>query len=179
MEQKFDERAAILFEMEELKWQARKDFEIYMDSKQHRAARYAELQDRLRDIDRNVPRETIPVEEPAVSAVPLAFKHFPVTKEEVVKDNIRKAMLDSKPAKPQVKKGKKIRVSADSIEKHVVDYLEWRGESKLKDIQSYVESKVGREWVNFSTPMIRLVNSNERVISRGSGMYAITKEETE
>lgn len=185
----FTEREAIKFEMEELKVQASRDFEIYLSSRNQRNERYSQLMDRLREIDERSIRNKGAVQvvkevdnflrkkeesKPIVFNVnkPLPEARWGGTIQDLRVDKVRpnqEIIVKSEPEQEEVEKPKRSKkkgkyVTIEEVDPLVEKYLRFRqGEERVRDIQEYVEKELDTKWVNFSSIMARILALNPRI----------------
>lgn len=172
----FTERDAIQFEMEELKEQARRDFEIYIDSRRHRNERYDQLQNRLREIDmaeRQPTRPQPPVQplseiiqkiQPETFRKPVVLEPsgadgFTIPQWKEVSETEKKLKEEMKPKNRKKRKY----VSTEIVLTKVLEFLIANGKSTLKQIQEYVEAELNTKWTNFNTPMSRVMALTKKI----------------
>jgi hypothetical protein len=165
----FTERDAIEFEMNELKEQARRDYDIYLTSRNMRNERYSQLMDRLREIDERPHRKEV------------VLKNKDITKEmwESVKN--APAMVLPQPkfkGNPQelrvdyVEEKKKY-VPLEEVDSVVEGYLKERAEDvRIGEIKEYTEETLDQHWENFNAVMRKIMSVNPRIIKgRRKGFY--------
>ena len=188
MNMSFTERDAIHFEMEELKEQARRDFEIYLTSRNMRAERYTQLMERLREIDERTIRNKSSIQTPqkqvfeqrkqeATLVRDLPKPKFEGTLQDLRIDKVRpnqEIIVKSEPEKEEFiengRNGKKFNkrpkgnIKIEDVDPVVEKYLRFRQtEERTKDIQTYVEKELGAKWTNFSAIMGRILELNPRI----------------
>lgn len=145
MNNQFNEREAILFEMQDLKEQSRKDFDFYFEMRKYRNQRYNELQDRLRDLDE------------------IQFNR----EKSVDLDSLYPSIIKEKPFTPKSQDMTPLELELERVEKPsergfvpleklvpaIEDFLESNGSSQLNQIQAHMEAKFGTHWTNFNTTL--------------------------
>lgn len=172
----FNERDAIQFELDELREQARRDDEFYLSIRKQRAERYDQIMDRLRVIDGR-DAQVNKKETPLVTNLRTILEDVPKPAEErpdfmplsqLVKleaeqkqeTPLEKKVREEKLARPK----KRGYVPVERITTKVLEYLEvFKGEQPLRDIQHFVETELGINWVNFSVVMKRAMEINPRI----------------
>jgi hypothetical protein len=165
----FTERDAIEFEMNELKEQARRDYEIYLTSRNMRNERYSQLMDRLREIDERPHRKEVVLKNKEVTKEMWeSVKNTPPTilPQPKFQGDVQELRVD------YIDKPRKY-VKLEEIDPVVQEFLKEQGYSvQAKDIQKHVESKLGAKWENFSGIMYRLIELNPRIKKASKrGMY--------
>lgn len=160
----FTERDAIQFELEELREQARRDDEFYLEVRAQRHQRYSALMDRLRQVDAIIHEEKESVPKPVELVLPsINFDEIkqenggflPLSKRSSIEERINKEM--------QARKTQRVYHSIEAVASKIAYYLEIMGESKLKDIQDYVQQELGMKWNNFTSTINRAMKTNPRI----------------
>jgi hypothetical protein len=156
-----NERQAIEFEMQLLKEESRRDFEMYFELRKQSRERYTQLQNRLRQIDeRDMYKPPAPIEEPAR----LVPKSADMSIEQLRVDKYKE------PAKKANRGGKAPLVPNDKLIPFIEDFLKvLNNPVHLKLIRSAAEREFNVTWANFNTVMRNAV--------KGSKHIAIDKEQ--
>lgn len=163
-----NEREAIRLEMEELKEQGRRDWELYFEMRKHRNDRYTELQNRLREIDVRDSDREIMVEKQEFKPLSARVterieneKDLPVAKSA---DMTPKEMVVDRVARPKrkgVHRGKQPQVPHGLLQQTIEEFLRHADQPLTsKDIEDYVREKHGATFVNFNEVMRRVMGTS-------------------
>jgi hypothetical protein len=196
IEMSFNERQAIEMEMQELKETARREFEMYFESKKWRNERFKELQERLKELDKEeVVRPPIkPLSEVIGDLTPVTLKPFttancdtPTVETDLPEihnidisveipqwettETPEQQKLKEEMQEANTKTLKRNYVPLERVIPVVIDYLIVHGESRIKDIQEYVERKLETKWISFSPLMGRIIEKTNKIENTGYGLY--------
>lgn len=164
-----NEREAIKFEMEMLKEESRRDFDMYFELRKYKSKRFSELQDRLREIDeRDMYAENTPPQpkQPEITTldklIPKSYHMTPVDLQ------VERVITQDPPKK---RTGKTQLVDYDVLTKEVEEFLKTQNEPvKLGPIKRAMEEKFQVSWTNFNTTMKHIVDRSNRLIVYKNGL---------
>jgi hypothetical protein len=174
----FNEREAIREEIQELKEQNRRDYDLYFESRKYRNIRVEELLNRLRELDeRDKEYMRQPQEVPVVipESVPIVEEPKPKpevkaglseTKKEYVQENIQKEL--------NKRRTKAKQIPIEKLETIIVERLRKNGDNKevqVKELKRFAEVVFDTEWKNFNNPLKRITMKNKRIVNSRYGFY--------
>jgi hypothetical protein len=169
-----NERQAIHFEMQELKEQSRRDFDMYFELRKHRNQRYNELQNRLREIDeRDMKAPQLPQIESNYHNPGLPTpKAQDFTVEQLRVDKYEEEITDGRT--------KRIIADYNEISETVEEFLRINGPSKLKSIKRVMERRFNKKWANYNSVLKKVMTMNKKVQVMREGkdnLYFYAKED--
>ena len=152
-----NEREAIKFEMEMLKEESRRDFEMYFELRKQSRQRMEQLQNRLRAIDERDAN-------PTYKSVNIPSSRYNIAKSSHL--SVNELMVDkyAEPTnKPYNAKSKSL-VPYDNVVAFVEGFLKELGEPvKLKVIKEATEKHFNVKWSNFNNVMSKVTLMSYRV----------------